>query len=279
MNKLLIALALLVFAPLGAAQYQQVPTPRISPQPVPESWKGSGKGSAFLLYRTHPIKAMHQGNAPSCVGAAAAKALELMGGKPYSAEWIYGSAREEFNFTVRAGANCAWAAHIIQHNGALPASAFAALGEDITDYSAVRANNWSRGPPTLLKPIAALYKSPGYIAVRSWDTLRGAISNGYPVIVGSSVGFGPTTGQSRDASGALRARWWSRWNHAMVFIGVSDGGRNEGALLLNSWGDNWVGGPKRFGDEPDGSFWASRRDVEKMLAQGDSFVILPIARN
>jgi hypothetical protein len=50
-------------------------------------------------------------------------------------------------------------------------------------------------------------------------------------------------------------------------------GKRDGVLILNSWGPNWVKGPKWPEDQPEGSFWAARRDVEAMLAQGDSFVI------
>jgi len=56
----------------------------------------------------------------------------------------------------------------------------------------------------------------------------------------------------------------------MCIIGVCDEGR-KGCLIMNSWGSNWVNGPKRFGDEPEGSFWVDWDIIEKMVAQGDSF--------
>ena len=61
----------------------------------------------------------------------------------------------------------------------------------------------------------------------------------------------------------------------MLFCGVSDG-KNKQALLLNSWGDAWITGPKFVPDEPDGSFWVSKSDAQKMLSQGDAWAILPI---
>jgi hypothetical protein len=45
------------------------------------------------------------------------------------------------------------------------------------------------------------------------------------------------------------------------------------ALIINSWGTRWVVGGKLPADQPDGSFWAERKDIEAILAQGDSFAI------
>lgn len=61
----------------------------------------------------------------------------------------------------------------------------------------------------------------------------------------------------------------------MVICGVSDG-QSKRALLLNSWGKYWISGPKWIGDEPDGSFWISKRDTEKILSYNDAYAILPI---
>jgi hypothetical protein len=47
----------------------------------------------------------------------------------------------------------------------------------------------------------------------------------------------------------------------------------DGVLVMNSWGPNWVRGGKHPPDQPEGSFWITRGDVEAILAQGDSFVI------
>jgi hypothetical protein len=47
----------------------------------------------------------------------------------------------------------------------------------------------------------------------------------------------------------------------------------DGVLILNSWGDKWVTGPKWPPDQPDGSFWISKADATAIIAQGDSFAI------
>ena len=53
----------------------------------------------------------------------------------------------------------------------------------------------------------------------------------------------------------------------------ANGSPDDGCLLANSWGKAWVTGPRWPEDMPDGYFWARRRDVEAMLAQGDSFAV------
>jgi hypothetical protein len=46
----------------------------------------------------------------------------------------------------------------------------------------------------------------------------------------------------------------------------------DGVLVCNSWG-NYVGGGKFPADQPDGTFWITRPDAERILGQGDSYAI------
>lgn len=250
--------------------------PSVEPYKYPEHWNSDGKGKTYVLYRKHNTKAMSQGAVGSCVGCATAKALELMHGQRFSAEWCYGISRKHFeqHHSPFAGSFCGYAAQAIKDVGALPSLDYSIIGDDMRVYSAARAKQWQRGPPEGYEYIASGYRS-GFVQIETWEQLRDAIANGVPVIVGSSVGYGSTRGCTRNSEGMLRARWWSKWNHAMVFCGVSDG-KSKRALLLNSWGENWVKGPKWLGDEPEGSFWVSKSDAEDMLAYGDAYAILPI---
>ena len=248
----------------------------VTPYSYPAAWVNKGEGKSYVLYQRHNVRAMSQANAGSCVGAAYAKSLEIMHGVPFSAEWSYGISRKQFDWLEnRPGSSCAWAAQSGMDIGCIPAYNYAVMGYDLSEYSADRANHWQRGPPETLELVASRYRSQGFVHIETWEQLRDAISQGYPVIVGSSVGFGQKNGQVRDELGRLRSKWWSRWNHAMLFCGVSDG-KNKQALLLNSWGHAWITGPKFVPDEPDGSFWVSKSDAQKMLSQGDAWAILPI---
>jgi hypothetical protein len=254
-------------------------TTRTSPDKYPTSWNGKGQGRTFVLYRKHDVTAMSQGPVGSCVGCAASKALEMMDGKEYSAEWCYAISRSHFGKdSNRAGSWCGWSAQTMRDVGALPQGNYAVTGYDLSRYDPALADAWERGPPETLSHIAKQHRASGFVKIKTWEQLRDAISQGIPVIVGSSVGFGSKSGQVRSRDGMLRARWWSRWSHAMVFCGVSDG-KSKRALLLNSWGKNWVRGPKWLGDEPDGSFWISKSTAVKMLKQGDAYAILPITGN
>jgi hypothetical protein len=41
---------------------------------------------------------------------------------------------------------------------------------------------------------------------------------------------------------------------------------------MNSWGADWISGPKRH-DQPDGSFWVDADVAERMLRGQDSFAV------
>ena len=52
-----------------------------------------------------------------------------------------------------------------------------------------------------------------------------------------------------------------------------NGSPRDGGLIQNSWSENWCKGPKWPSDQPDGSFWASRENIQAALDQGDCFAI------
>jgi len=251
--------------------------PSVSPDEYPTEWKNKGVGKTYVLYRKHDVEEMSQGPVGSCVGCSMAKALELMHGTKFSAEWCYGISRKHFNehTSPYAGSFCGWAAQAMRDVGAVPCLNYSLLDIDLREYNAGTAKRFERGPPESLEVIADAMKIGGFHQIETWEELRDAIATGHPVVVGSNVGFGKPGKCVRDKTGILRSQWWSKWGHAMVFCGVSDG-RSKRALILNSWGKDWVRGPKWLGDEPDGSFWVTKSDAQKMIAQGDAFAILPI---
>jgi len=144
---------------------------------------------------------------------------------------------------------------------------------DLTNYDIARAKEWgARGVPLALGKEATKHTAQGVALCESYEALCAAIENGLCVPICSNVGYAATN--VRDADGFLPRG--GQWGHCLVAISVryaAGPGKRDGVLILNSWGPNWVKGPKWPEDQPDGSFWAARRDVEAMLAQGDSFVI------
>ena len=264
---------------------------------VPE-WDGVGEGQTRLLYKDY--EKVHgksyvprtQGRAPSCVGQAVAAAVdflaavEIRGGEPErrppasaAACVIYGLSRieiGELSPNSMGGSHNLWAVQAVKEYGVVARLNYALLGYDLRQPDPGRAIKFgSSGIPTGLEMIAKIHPVKDYISIDSYEECRDAIYMGCPVAVGSTQGFGEGK-LTRDKDGFLvppRRRFWpSVWNHAMVIIGVSDEGR-RGALILNSWGSNWVNGPQRFGDEPAGSFWVDWKIIDRMVKQGDSFAI------
>lgn len=102
--------------------------------------------------------------------------------------------------------------------------------------------------------------------VRTWDELVAAITSGHAVTLASSQGFSKTLDhQSFAAPSGI-------WMHQMAAIGVRFD--RPGAAIINSWGNYLTYTAPRYPhDLPDGVFWADRKVVEGMLAQGDSWAV------
>lgn len=267
---------------------------------LPNDWEGTGAGKTRLLYQDyekvhgHAYVPRAQGRAPSCVGQSAAAACDILAAVEIrsgeserappagaSAEVIYGLSRHqigEISSNFGGGSHCLWAAQALQKYGVVPLRNYPLIGYDLREPSAKMAVKLGyEGAPLGLQLIAKQHPVLEYVKVESWSDLRDAIYNGSPVMVGSRQGFGSKNNARRDSDGFLKPpSGWLRksvWRHAMVIIAMSDEGR-EGALILNSWGANWVKGPKRFGDEPDGSFWVDKSVIHRMMVYGDSYAVM-----
>jgi hypothetical protein len=150
------------------------------------------------------------------------------------------------------------------------------VGEfDLSSYSISLSRQWgATGPPREVGLAAAKRRATAVAQVSTWDELAAAITSGYCVPICSNVGFAATS--TRDRFGALPRG--GQWSHCMCIISIRfaanhTDGTPDGALVLNSWGTSWVSGPRWPADMPEGSFWASRADIETILRQGDSFAI------
>jgi hypothetical protein len=145
---------------------------------------------------------------------------------------------------------------------------------DLTKYSIPLSRDWGRNGVPLELAREANKRKAKCVQVQTWQELCAAIERGTPVAICSQVGYGPTP-RVRDSDGALSRG--SSWSHAMLVWGVRhkhNGSPDDMGLIQNSWNTNWVSGPKWPDDQPDGSFWARRRDIEAALQQGgDSWAI------
>lgn len=145
---------------------------------------------------------------------------------------------------------------------------------DLTQYSIPLSREWgSRGVPLDLAKLAHGNRCYDVAQVTSWDELASALESGYPVAICSQVGYGPIP-RTRDSLGFLSRG--TNWSHAMLCWAIrhaKNGGGRDGALIQNSWKATWVNGGRWPDDQPEGSFWCSREDVEAALRQGDSWAI------
>jgi hypothetical protein len=147
---------------------------------------------------------------------------------------------------------------------------------DLTTYSIPRSREWGRdGVPADLTRVAGELRTRATALVTDWESLCASVESGFPVAIGSGVGYGTRNDvYVRRADGSL-PRGLS-WGHAMLVVAVRhqrNGAPNDAACFQNSWSPRWVSGPKWPDDQPDGSFWALRPNVEAAIAQRDAWAI------
>ena len=250
--------------------------------------EGSGRGKTVLLYKFFKmatgqdlIDRLQVG--PDCVSMGSAlgvdiikvvqhvlnKTLEEFTG--YTAtEPIYGGSRVAIGggqLGYGGGSNGIWAAKYVQQYGTVVRKKYGNIDLSIYDYS--KAEQWGRprvGVPKELEIVSKEHKVLTISQVSTFYELMDCVNNGYPITIASSRGFNTT----RDKDGCLRPQ--GSWPHQMCIIGAKDDNR-PGALIENSWGRDWVNGPKgEFDDMPDGSFWVDAQVLERdILSAGDSW--------
>ena len=110
-----------------------------------------------------------------------------------------------------------------------------------------------------------------YVAqVKTYDELIAALTSGTPVTLASTQGFRRTLNADSVAEPS------GTWHHQMVAVGY----RTDipAVAIMNSWGDYITyTAPRWPADLPDGTFWAERDVVSRMLAQGDCWAISDVA--
>jgi hypothetical protein len=250
-----------------------------------------GDGDAFLWRAVQKHTRLPAGKYPNvnqknvgcCVGtgwkhcADVVQATAIAGGaqfewKPICAEAIYGGSRVEVGGGRISGDGSlgAWAAKWSRERGGLlPMEKIGA--HDLTVFDPLRARDWGRrGVPDELEPFAKTHPVKGCALVTSWTDVKRSVQQGYPVAVCSDQGFR----MERDATG--RARPQGVWPHCLALVAVRSG-PNEGAFLLNSWGDQAHTGPVWPPDMPVAGFWADASVIDRMVRQGDSFALADVA--
>ena len=146
--------------------------------------------------------------------------------------------------------------------------------DDLTEYNEARCRKWGNAGVPDYYVMESKKHSAKCSLVSSATQAKTALAQGYAIGICSNVGFDSNKDQSgkptRDADGFLKPA--GQWGHCMAVIGYR--ADKPGFLILNSWGADWVQGPKgAFDDIPNGSFWATESIVDRMLKQGDSYAV------
>lgn len=154
-------------------------------------------------------------------------------------------------------------------------------GIDLTTYSGERAKQWGaygnggQGDGGRLDAVAKKTPARYVVAVKTWDEVVAALTAGFPVTIASMQGFASRT----DESGIAAAS--GSWAHQMCLVGIRFKSNAppgvkavDACLVLNSWGTKWISYAGKYpADQPDGSFWATKDVILRILAANDSYAI------
>jgi hypothetical protein len=249
--------------------------------------RDSGKGKVVLLHKAlfqvAPGYRTHEQTIGDCVshgwgsGIDVLKAVQIAAGAreewtgETATEIVYAASRVEVGggrLGNGDGSIGAWAAQAVSETvGTLVRGKYGSL--DLTEYSGATAKKLGRrgaGVPDELEPQAREHPVKVVSMVQTYEEARDAIANGYPVAVCSNRGFT----SRRDEKGFAKPS--GSWAHCMLYVAVDDADGRPGLLQWNSWGDNWISGPKRH-DQPEGSFWTDAEVCDRQLREQDSFAM------
>lgn len=259
--------------------------------PAASSIRESGEGKVVLLYKFVEKLIgkynVRKQDGPDCVSFGAACAIDAVKAteiviKKQVEEWIAETSTEDIYGGSRVnigkgelgndgGSFGAWAAKYVNEIGTLARIAYGKY--DLTNYDYNEARIWGspgNGVPEQLIKEANKHKIRTVSLVRTYKEVRDALANGYAVTIASNQGFNT----NRDREGFAYPS--GTWAHQMCLIAVDDIGqgcskRRPGVLCQNSWGPDWIVGPKRH-EQPDGSFWIDADVLQsRILSNGDSW--------
>jgi len=247
--------------------------------------RGSGKGKKMY---GHEIVASVYGKffaynqtsvgdcvAQSCAGALTlARAFDIFAGEP--ADFEAPNSVED----IYAGARVLIGKHGSGGDGTLPIYAMRYLKEygylvmknygnyDLSSYDSDRAKSWgNKGAPKELVEIAKETPIGEYTQVNTYEQACDMLYNGYPVTIASNFAFL----NKRDDDGFSKIDPSNEWPHQMYLLSFDDEYKRPGVLVMNSWPVQWITGPKR--NQPDGSFWVSPEEINKVFKEKDSWAI------
>lgn len=259
--------------------------------------KGTGRNKEVLLWKfyeqiTGEPFSPHIQEIGDCCGQACALGVDVLAavqiglyGKSeewrgkHSTETIYSGSRIEiakgtacFDWWGQPadGSTGVWVGEYVRDYGVLLRGKYGNI--DLTRYRPDLAKIWGSsthfGVPDDLEVISQHHPVETVTVVEGWEQAADSVSNGYPVVIASSVGFKTET----DRDGFL-ARGLEPWWHCMLLWGIDTKSKREGGCIANSWGTSWISGPQHKLGTPAGCFWTDANVINAMLKQGDSVAI------
>lgn len=261
--------------------------------------RGKGRGKVIRLWKCLEQAQAHEfvnyvQTEGTCVGQASSlgattrdSVQQVIHGKGdwvghYAAEPIYAGSKVEIGIDMDRiakqsvwrwkafqGTRCEYAVEWMLRYGLVPRGTYGKYDLSKTDCDL--AVEWSKrksGVPKFIEEEAK--KNPLLIAVKidgGWPQACDAVSQGYPVLIGSSKGYGNRT--NRD--GLLDQ--YGIWMHATLLWGIDTKSRVEAGCIANSWPANWVSGPEYKYGTPSSSFWTYAGNIDAMLKQGNSYAL------
>lgn len=279
-------------ARLRAAFIRNSPAPFLNQ--LNQDIRETGKGKIAFLWKfleeiTGTVLVPHNQETGDCVAQAYGLGVDILTATQIrkrnspqrwvakaATEIIYGGGRIEIGtqkygkrWPSNGGLTGVCAAEFVKAYGILLRQKYLGGKYDYTIYDGNVANKLGRsGVPDALEPLCKLHPVGWAALTQSWEEARDCIYNGYPVILCSNQGFRTRFGRDKDGflvPGGV-------WNHSMLLAGIDDAYKRPGGLLINSWGTNWISGPKRYG-QPEGSFWADAAVIDRMCKQRDTIAI------
>ncbi len=229
-----------------------------------------------------------QGSVGSCVGFGTTKSVELTNlyeiaiskekeeFHTLAQEVTYAGSRVEVGGGkfVGDGSIGAYAVKFLRDWGAVERAKYPSI--DLTVYDEAQCRRLGKtGLSVEMEGIAKKHPIKSFTKITNFKDACVALAQGYFITICSSQGFK----SSRNDLGFAIAS--GRWGHCMCISGYQiKRGSNKlwsGCVIDNSWGDNWISGPKGPFDINDGAFWADEEVITSMLAEGDSYAVSSFA--
>ena len=269
----------------GMVAWGDTPASALSFDDIPEYFSGAEIAEKVLGKKLPDYNQLTVG---SCVGFGTTKAVEYLSlaeihllkdkeeFKTLAQEVTYALSRVEIGGgrIVGDGSIGAWAAKAVKDYGVVARDKYGDL--DLTKYNTDLCRKLGKvGMSKEMETIARKHPVRSYTKITNWKDACVALAQGFFILVCSDRGFKST----RDEFGFAAPS--GSWGHCMCISGYQKKTANNklrnGLLIDNSWGSDWIKGPKSTIPMNDGAFWADADVVDRMLAAGDSFALSSFA--